>query len=229
MIANAKKLIGGLAMMGTFIVVLIIIFMPVFDGQNGLDYLDQLYNSISKGSAYKNIKQLKGEIGAFDGSRINCTLTLHSQEEARQAALLFEKSGATASISGSKLKISGDLGKILTNCLADTDLMYENKGKAVSTKYGYDERRALYNWWAVAKELDKDLKQQKLFKEAKIITMLKKKAVEMAYNYYKIEPQKIRDKYGLVIFSLIFYVVYTLWYGFGIMYMFEGWGMQLEH
>jgi hypothetical protein len=28
---------------------------------------------------------------------------------------------------------------------------------------------------------------------------------------------------------LIFYVVYTLWYGFAIMYMFEGWGLQLEH
>jgi hypothetical protein len=24
--------------------------------------------------------------------------------------------------------------------------------------------------------------------------------------------------------SLVFYVVYTLWYGFAIMYMFEGWG-----
>ncbi len=34
---------------------------------------------------------------------------------------------------------------------------------------------------------------------------------------------------GIVIFSLIFYVVYTLWYGFAIMFMFEGWGMRLEH
>jgi hypothetical protein len=24
-------------------------------------------------------------------------------------------------------------------------------------------------------------------------------------------------------------VVYTLWYGFAIMFMFEGWGMKLEH
>jgi hypothetical protein len=24
-------------------------------------------------------------------------------------------------------------------------------------------------------------------------------------------------------------VAYTLWYGFAIMFMFEGWGMQLEH
>jgi hypothetical protein len=107
--------------------------------------------------------------------------------------------------------------------------MYENKGVEVSTKYGYDERRVLYNWWAALKEMDKDLSRQKQFKYAKISADLNKRAVEMAYNYYRIDPQKLGDRVGLVIFSLVFYVVYTLWYGFAIMFMFEGWGMQLEH
>jgi hypothetical protein len=53
--------------------------------------------------------------------------------------------------------------------------------------------------------------------------------VEPAYNYYGIEGQKISDRFGVVIFSLIFYVIYTLWYGFGIMYLFEGVGLKLEH
>jgi hypothetical protein len=229
MIANKKKLTGGLAMMAAFIVILTIIFMPVFGGQNGLDYLDQLYNSISKGSAYKNVQVLKNDIGAFDGDKIDVTLAMHNEAEARQASLLFQKTGAKINISGPTLKVSGDLGKILANCLEDADLMYVNNGQAVSGKYGYDEKQALYNWWVAAKEMDKDLKRQKLFKEDKIVTTAKKKAIEMAYNYYKIEPRKISDKYGVVIFSLIFYVIYTLWYGFAIMYMFEGWGMQLEH
>ena len=88
---------------------------------------------------------------------------------------------------------------------------------------------ALYLWWKAMKEMDKDLKRQKLFKEAAMPTLVKKKAVETAYNYFGIAPQSIGDKIGIVIFSLIFYVVYTLWYGFAIMYMFEGYGMQLEH
>jgi hypothetical protein len=37
------------------------------------------------------------------------------------------------------------------------------------------------------------------------------------------------DRLGVVVFSLVFYVIYTLWYGFAIMFIFEGWGMQLEH
>ena len=77
--------------------------------------------------------------------------------------------------------------------------------------------------------MDKDLKKQKKFKEAKVVALVVKKAVESSYNYYKIEPQKIRDRWGVVLFSLIFYVLYTLWYGFAIMFMFEGWGMALGH
>jgi len=52
MIAYKKEFFGGLAMLVAFTVVLIIMFSPVFKGQNGLEYLDALYNSISKGSAY---------------------------------------------------------------------------------------------------------------------------------------------------------------------------------
>ncbi|GAI79938.1 unnamed protein product, partial [marine sediment metagenome] len=66
-------------------------------------------------------------------------------------------------------------------------------------------------------------------KEAKIVALVVKKAVESSYNYYKIEPQKIADRLGIVIFSLVFYVIYTLWYGFAVMFMFEGWGLSLEH
>ena len=48
-----KKELGiGIFLMVTFIAVMVGIFMPLFDGGNALDYLDNLYNSISKGSAY---------------------------------------------------------------------------------------------------------------------------------------------------------------------------------
>ena len=29
--------------------------------------------------------------------------------------------------------------------------------------------------------------------------------------------------------TLVFYVVYTVWYGFAIIFMFEGWGLKLSH
>ena len=51
MIVYKKKFYGGAAMMVAFIAILITLFMPIFNGQNALNYLDALFNSISKGSA----------------------------------------------------------------------------------------------------------------------------------------------------------------------------------
>jgi len=228
MIAHKKEFFGGLGMLGAFIVVLIIIFMPIFGGQNGLNYLDNLYNTISKGSAYY-IPKVREATDAFSGHSVSVTLTMAEEERANQTAPLLMKGGALVNVSGAELKVSGDLGKILENCLADADLMYHNKGEALSRKYGYDERRILLNWWIALHHMEKDLKDQKKFKEAKVVALVVKKAVELGYNYYKVEPQKIGNKIGIVIFSLVFYVIYTLWYGFAIMFMFEGWGLRLEH
>jgi len=228
MIANKKKFIWGLAMMAAFVVVLIIFFSPVFNGKNGLEFLDDLYNSISKGSAYY-IPKLKEDVQPYAGSKVEITLTLKNADQARQTSLLFEKAGALINVSESILKVSGDLGAILKNCLEDSDAMYVNDGRKLATRYGYDERQVMFNWWTATREMDKDLKKQKQFKAADMVTTVEKKAVETVYNYYRIEPQKISDRYGIVVLSLIFYVIYTVWYGFAFMYLFEGWGMKLGH
>ena len=228
MIANKKEFSGGFVLLGTFVVVLIIIFSPVFKGQNGLEYLDALYNSISKGSAYY-LPMVMEESSKYKGQAIDVTVSVGNEQQAQQTALLFKKGGASVNVAGDSLRISGDLGKIMENCLNDADKMYNNQGAAISGKYGYGERQVLFNWWKALNAMDKDLKKQKKFKEASIVALVVKKGVEPSYNYYGIEPQKITERMGIVIFSLVFYVIYTLWYGFAIMYIFEGWGMRLEH
>jgi hypothetical protein len=190
--------------------------------------MDNLYNSISKGSAFY-IPKVRDEADQFKGTTVTVALRMANQGQAEQTAKLFNQAGALVNVSGAELKVSGDLGNILASSLADAEAMYRNEGQAVSAKYGYGEKRALFNWWSAFKGMDQDLKKQKKFKEAKVVTLVKKKTVESSYNYYRIEPQKIGDRIGIVIFSLVFYVVYTLWYGFAIMFMFEGWGMKLEH
>jgi len=228
MIAHPKKFFSGLGLMAGFIVVLILIFSPILQGRNCLEYLDSLYNSISKGSA-NYIPDLRQELDGLTDVAVDVTLTMANKLQAGQTALLFEKSGVTASVVEGKITVYGSIGKILANCLDDAERMYLNKGQAVNDKYGYSEKAVLFNWWNAFKALDNGLKNQKRFKEAKIVALVKKKAVETAYNYYTIEPQQISDRYGIILLSLVFYVVYTIWYGFAIMFMFEGWGMKLEH
>jgi len=228
MIAKKKEFFGGLGLFIGFVIVLILFFLPLYKGMNGLDYLDSLYNSISKGSAYY-IPKVKAEGDKFLGASVSVRLVMKEGPQAEQTAQLFRAGGAQAVVSGSEIRVQGDLGKIVENCLLDADAMYHNEGRKVADKYGYDERRVLFNWWKAFKEMDKDLKKQKKFKEADLVSLVEMKAVESSYNYYQVEPQKIGDQIGMVIFSLIFYVVYTLWYGFAILFMFEGWGLRLGH
>lgn len=128
------------------------------------------------------------------------------------------------------VKLNGDWGKVLAGALADADLMYHNNGAEIKTKYqDIEERTVVHAWWQIFRAAEKDLNRQSKFAEAKAGVNVQQKAVECAYNYYGVQPQNIGDKWGLVAFSLIFYVLYTMWYGFGIMYFFEGAGLKLEH
>ena len=228
MIANRKEFFTGAGLMAGFVIVLVMMFLPIFSGHNALEYLDALYNSISKGSAYY-IPKVQEEIKPLSGTAVELTLSMADEAQAEQTALLFQKAGATTDISGKDIRVTGNLGSILENSLEDADAMYHNKGSKLSDKYSYPEKRVVYNWWMALKALDKGLKKQKQFEAALTVEHVNKKAVETAYNYYGIEPQKISDRLGIVLFSLLFYVIYTLWYGFSILYMFEGWGLRLEH
>ena len=228
MIANRKAFYSGTGLILGFLAVLVVMFMPIFEGKNALDYLDSLYNSIAKGSAYY-IPKVKETTGQFNGTAIKVTLSMTDDARAGQIAEMFRKSGGTAELSGTQLNIAGDLGEILENVLADADLLYYNNAKAIEDKYGYPGRRALFEWWNSLQGMVKDLERQKAFKEAKAVGLVIKKAVETAYNFYGIESQNISNRIGIVLFSLFFYVVYTLWYGFAILYMFEGWGLKLGH
>lgn len=229
MTTDNRIFIKGLILMVSFTAVFILIFMPLFDnGKNGLEYLDNLYNSISKGSAYY-IPELQEEAEPFSGTSVHMTLEMPSPDRADKTATILERSGAQVEVSGKNIRFTADLGALLDNQLEDADLMYHNEGVKVRDKYGMDERQVLYYWWTAAKLMDKALKKQAMFKEALVVTTIKKKGVETSYNYFGIEPQKISTKLGIVLFSLVFYVIYTIWYGFAIMFLFEGWGLRLEH
>lgn len=226
MVSDKRRFAVGLGLQAGFVIVLITFLSPIFGGQNGLNYLDNLYNSISKGSAYY-IPKVTEESNAFQGRSVRLTLAMADRQQAEEVARLLEGGGAESVVRDGQLDVSGDLGRILHRCLVDADAMYYNDGLTVSTAYGYSEKKALYNWWKALREMEKGFKKQNMFRESEVVADVRKKAVETSYNYYNIEPEKITSKLGIVILSLIFYVIYTIWYGFGFMFMFEGWGMRL--
>jgi hypothetical protein len=228
MIADPKKFLGGVALLAAFAVVLVAMFLPIFDGRNALDYMDSLFNSVSKGSAYY-IADLKAEAEGQRGNAVAVKLAVGSSAQARQVAELLRAGGASVQVAEAELRVSGDLGAMLGRSLEDSDEMFANAGVGVRDRYGYEERRVLFNWWTALRAMDEDLKRQNRFAEAALVAKVKEKAVECAYNYYGVEPWKVSDKMGVVVLSLVFYVVYTVWYGYAIIFLLEGWGFMLSH
>jgi hypothetical protein len=222
------KLVAGIVLMASFLAVLVAIFMPLFDGQNTLDYLDNLYNSISKASAYY-VPKLEHAVEEHAGKPVALRLEFIDEAQAALAAILLEHAGGEVSRSGNELVVSGAVDALLNACLADTDDLYHNRGDAVTDRYQREERTVLHGWWKVLSAMEKDLGRQKEFGVAELVGTIKSKGVECAYNYYRIEPQAITQRWGIVLFSLVFYVVYTIWYGYAVMFLFEGLGFRLGH
>ena len=231
-----KKLkVRGILMLVSFFVVLGVIFSPVFPGKwdnpnkvNGLDFMDNLFNRISKGSSYFIPKSIK-DSAKFAGKTIDVKIKTENEQVAAQTAKLFEAAGAQVTVSGKTLAIKGDMGMILKNSLVDADYMFKNEGKPVAEKYGYSEQQVIYNWWMAFKAISTDLTTQKKFEDAKPFASVQKKAFEPAYNYYGILAKNWQENIALILASLGFYVLYTLWYGFGLMFLFEGLGLKIGH
>ena len=109
---------------------------------------------------------------------------------------------------------------ITKNCLEDSKNLFENNGTPLMEKYGYNEQQVLNNWWQAFKGVGKSLTTQKSFAKAKSIANLLKKVIEPAYNYYGVDAGNYKDFFVMILAALAFYVIYTVWYGFGIMYLF---------
>ncbi|OGN99706.1 MAG: hypothetical protein A2Y59_01320 [Chloroflexi bacterium RBG_13_52_14] len=227
MIADKVKFYTGVGMLVLFMGILAIMFSPVFDGKNGMQYIDDLYNSISKGSAYY-IPNVQEESTKYIGTPLVATIKMKTEEQAGQTALLYQESGVAVTTSGTKLMIDGDFGKILEASLSDADAMYHDEGEQIATKYGYEGKQVLYNWWQSFKALDTYLKDEGIFDQSKMLEKAQQRAIEPAYNYYGTKAERIKDKAGIVVFSLFFYVVYTVWYGFALMNVLEGLGLKIR-
>jgi hypothetical protein len=204
-----------------------LIFSPIFGGVNGLDYADNLFNKLSKGSSYFIPKLMKSD-EKYLGTQFKAPIKLDKPEQVEKSVKILTVAGAQVSATGADLTISGDLGNLLGNVLKDADAMYHNNGTEVANRYGFDPKEVLTQWWNILSKMDKTFKKELKIEESKAVSEVVKKAVETAYNFYGIEAQKVSEKAFLMIALLVFYVIYTMWWGYAIFYMFDGIGLSMK-
>jgi len=231
--SSAQLKTKGFVLLASFFVVLIAIFMPLFPGTqgekvNGLDYFDNFFNQLSKSSAYF-IPELLKKAEKFNGQQFTNSLKMRTPEEAALTAKLFATNKITAAAEGDKVKVSGDFGSMITIMLKDADLMFNNDSQALKAKYGVDARQTIYSWFQVLAAMEKDMTKSGQFEQARFVKNTMSRAIEPAFNFYGIQAKPVKEEIFLLIAALAFYVIYTLWYGFGLLYLFEGYGIKLDH
>jgi hypothetical protein len=226
-VKNKKQFVWGLTLGASFAVILVLMFSPLFHGENSLQAADRLFNSIAKGSTYY-FPGLQEKNEHYKDVKFEVTLKLADEDMAGKATKLLAEAGVGVAVDSAEVKASGYMGQIVQAALQDSEAMFNNQEEAIAAKYGYPGKEVLYVWWSTFKSLDKELKKQKMFAEASFLADVVKKGVEVGYNFYGISPQKASTKAGILSFSLIFYVIYTLWWGYAILFLFEGVGMQMK-
>ena len=225
---NKTKITTGIVLLVTFFLILGAIFMPWFgNGRNGLEFSDDFFNSLAKGSS-NFMADMRRLATPFKGQVLGVDLTLKDADTAKKAEILFSKAGATVAAAGTTLKIKGDLGQVMLAAIDDSEAMFNNQGDKVQARYDLDPKKALRTWWTSFKELNTALNLQQKFREAKAVNEIMFRAIEPGYNFYGISAQLVRDNIALLTFLLVFYVIYTLWYGYGVFELFEGLGLGAE-
>jgi len=218
----------GLVLGVTFFGILALIFSPVFgEGRNGLEYSDALFNKLAKGSSYF-IPKLTGDLKGVEKEELSVSVKMENAEQAAMAAKIFARVTPDTNSQGAVLSIRGNLSKLLGAVLEDSNSMYFNKGDEVREKYGIDEKEVLSTWWGALNRAVKDLQKSRNTAQSNIILEVMKKGIEPAYNFYKIEPESISEKAFTATSLLVFYIVYTLWWGFAIFYLFDGFGLSMK-
>jgi hypothetical protein len=224
---NTKKLLLGIFLLISFGVVLILIFSPIFgDGKNGLEFADNFFNSLSKGSS-NYMDDMRKLSQNFAGTSFNAEINLGNPQKAQRTETLFSQAGAQVEAAGPVLKISGDLGKVLLKSVDDADALFNNQREKLEAQYNFSGREVVKTWWESLDKVAAALTKQKHFKQAKAISEIQKRALEPGYNFYGITPKSVRAYAGLLTFMLVFYVIYTLWFGYGIFELFEGIGLGM--
>lgn len=243
LIRNPRSFWIGLGGLLIFSIVLLFWVTPMRGGKTGLQrgervfhelrkhsaYLeraDHLFNQLTKHSAYF-IREVAREASRMEGRTFHLTLRLSQQAEAGKFARVLSRSGAQVKREGTGLRVSGDLGEVGRAALEEVDLLFHGRERTLEQRHGLEAREVVYCWWLTFGALRQHYLARGKGEETRFAEQVRRKALEPAYNFSGIQPAAASRVRWQVMLLLAFYLLYTLWYGFSVMYLFEGFGIRV--
>lgn len=231
LVRQKKPFYIGLSMLILFCIMFYFLLAPILTGENGqrltgLQYADEVFNELSKGSSWfiPNCQQTSREML---GKMVKLDIKVNSDKNIDVIGHLLAHAGAeNIKIKQNAITFSGNLGEILEQANSDSSLLYNNDGNALKAKYGIEPLLVATSWHALLEPCIKALQKQKLNAEARAVETVIRRGVEPGNNFYGITAKKVSDNIPLLTVFLLFYVLYTIWYGFSIYEIFAGLGLM---
>ena len=221
----------GAGLLASFAILFYFLLTPIVDagdGQKltGLQFADQTFNELSKGSSWF-IPEARATAKSMAGKNVSLGMIIKPEKLLPTAQALLESCGVTnVDVTGVRLSFYGDLGLILEAVVNDSEALYKNEGRELEAAYGLSIAEIAQGWWALLSPAIHELEKQKRIADARAVETVLRRALEPGNNFYGITAKRVADNIPLVAGFLLFYIVYTVWYGFGVYELFVGLGLM---
>jgi len=225
LVVNKKEFTLGAILTVTFFALLFIMHTNTLisiKGKSLVHYTDEMFVSVSKGSVYF-IPELVKIADKYIGKPLDVKIKKDDKK-----ALLFEKVNASVELKNGELKIKGDLGEILKTVLKDADAVFKGKDRGLYDRYGYAGKEVIHQWWLSLIEIEGVYKKAKKFDEIKTLKTIRIKALEPAFNFCGVEAASASQHALGISAVIVFYVIYTVWWGYAIYFLSEGVGLLMK-
>lgn len=231
LVREKKPFFKGLLLLVSFVIMAVAMLMPVFKGTEGqrltsLEFADSVFNSLSKGSSWF-IPQVRDDLASLPSEDVHLSVKLRKITLAPVILKLLTSVGITdAVVENGMITFAGNLNAVLGAATEDAALLYDNNGEALESRYGGEQPlRIAQGWWQLLEPAIKELQRQGKIQTARVVEQVVKKAIEPGNNFYGLPVARVKDNILLICAMLAFYVLYAVWYGFGIYKLFEGFGL----
>lgn len=248
LIVNKGPFAKGALLMVTFLAVFAFIMSPMFKDQNGqpqngLQFSDDFFNKLAKNSS-DYFDTVKATVAKQLGKQIAVTATAplpdpkdepdrtaaqaKANKNAQAMAKALQAAGAQVEVKDNVLSVKADLGAMGEFAYGKAMAVFNVAPMDADKPENQADRALCKDLWKGFGVMMKPLQKAGKVPEAKMLDTVMRKALEPAYNFYGLPGEPVSKNVVLLIGLLTFYVVYTMWYGYGIFFMFEGVGMSMK-
>ncbi|HAS89744.1 MAG TPA: hypothetical protein DCS48_10635 [Desulfovibrio sp.] len=194
--------------------------LPVFDGQNGFETMEDSFNSLRKG-VIPPFKKIKAENNGNLGKNVNLTFAFRTNDEARIATLMLLRNKLTVTPKGRKVNIQGDLGYTLKFFMDDINLLYMNRFEALERRYSMPAVQSMYYLDRILQKFAAAIGAQKMPAQKVLVNKIRMKLLIPAYNLRKALPVSETSGFahlalgtiGILFFAILWDISNFLFFG----------------